>query len=66
MINKLFLFRTLVAALMLCLLAWDSLLWLTRQTQTWPHRDLLLTGALLWIVSVFFPWNSDDDWAGQF
>jgi hypothetical protein len=66
MINKLFLFRTLIAALMLCLLAWDGVLWLTRQTPTWPHRDLLLTGALLWIFSVFFPQNSDDDWAGQF
>jgi hypothetical protein len=65
--DKLNLFRTLIAALMLVLLAWDVLLLLTRNTQALAHRDLLLICALLWIVSVFFPQNSnDDDWAGQF
>ncbi len=66
MMDKLFLFWTLIVALVLCLLLWDVTLWLTRHTQPLAHRDVLLTCALLWIVSVFFPQNSDDDWAGQF
>jgi len=65
--DKLFLFRTLIAALMLVLLVWDVLILLTRQTKPWPHRELLLNCALLWIITVFFPQKSnDDDWAGQF
>ncbi len=64
--DKLFLFRTLIVALMICLLAWDGLLWLNRHSPALPDRDLLLTCALLWIVTVLFPQNSDDDWAGEF
>ncbi|MFA6083520.1 hypothetical protein [Mucilaginibacter sp.] len=52
----------MIAALIICLLAWDSILWLTLHGQPWSHRDVLLTCALLWIISVFFPQNSDDDW----
>ncbi|MCC8424729.1 hypothetical protein [Mucilaginibacter sp. UR6-11] len=63
--DTLLLFRTTIAALMFCLLAWDGIQWLNLHTRPLPHRDLLLTGALLWLVSVFFPQNSDDDWAGQ-
>jgi hypothetical protein len=60
--DKLFLFRTLIFALTVCVLAWDLFLWLSGHSASLAHRDLLLTGALLWIVSVFFPQNSDDDW----
>jgi hypothetical protein len=60
--NKLFVFRTLIAALVLCLLLWDVAISLSSQKHPWPHRELLLTAALLWIISVFFPQNSDDDW----
>jgi hypothetical protein len=67
--DKLFLFRTLIVALMTCLLIWDGLRLLTRSGDSLPqqHKDILLTCALLWIVSVFVNQNSnDDDWAGQF
>lgn len=64
--DKLFLFRTLIAAFMLCLFVWDGLQLLAGQAPYMPHRDFLLTAALLWIISVFVDLNNkDDDWAGQ-
>lgn len=66
MTDKLSSLQTLIAALTICLLAWDIILCLTRHLRSLPHRDMVLTGSLLWIVSLFFPQQSDDDWAGQF
>lgn len=66
MMDKLFLFRTLIITLLLCLLVWDGLLLISGNAQRLPHRDFLLTGTLLWFVTLFFNRNSDDDWAGQF
>ncbi|UOE47804.1 hypothetical protein MTO98_25675 [Mucilaginibacter sp. SMC90] len=64
--NKLFFIRTSMITVTVILLAWDMLLWLSKHTETLPHRDLLLTCVLLWIVSIFFPQQNDDDWVGQF
>jgi hypothetical protein len=41
------------------------MLWLTGYGQLFPHRNILQTCALLWFASVFFPQNSNDDWAGE-
>jgi hypothetical protein len=60
--DKLLVFRTLLIALMFCLLVWDVALSLINHTQPVQHRDVLLIGALLWIISVLLPRNSDDDW----
>ena len=65
MTDKLLLFRTLIIAVMVCLLTWDAILVLTGQELIVPPQNLLLTCLLLWILSLFFPQNSDDDWAGQ-
>lgn len=64
--DKLFLFRALVTAFIVVLLVWDGLLWLTRQAPLLAHRDLLLTGLLLWFITLFVNQNRDDDWAGQY
>lgn len=66
MMDKLFLLRAIIFALMLGIFAWDLILQFTQSSQPWQHRDILLTAFLLWIVSVLFPQDSDDDWAGQF
>jgi len=66
--DKLFLFRTLIVSLMICLLAWDGLQILIHSANSLPeqHKQVLLTGALLWISSAFINQRSnDDDWAGQ-
>jgi len=54
MLNKL-LFRTFILALMMCLMIWDILQYISHSGQQWPeqHRELLAMGALLWIVSIF-------------
>jgi hypothetical protein len=65
MTDKLLLFRTLIIAVMVCLLAWDAILALNGQELIVPPQNLLLACLLLWILSLFFPQNSDDDWAGQ-
>jgi len=67
--GKLFLFRTLIVSLMICLLIFDGLRIMMRSTSAFPeyHKELLLMGALLWIMSVFIDQGSnDDDWAGEF
>ncbi len=67
--NKLFLFRTLIVTLMICLLIYDGLQFLAHAANAFPqqHKQVLLTCALLWIASVLISQNSnDDDWAGQF
>lgn len=63
--DKLFLFRSFIVAFVIALLLWDGILCLTQHTTLLPHRDLLLTGFLLWFVTLFVNQNRDDDWAGQ-
>ena len=67
--NKLWLFRTCIAAFLLCLLAWDGIRVLAgypSNALSGQHRELLLAGVLLWFVTILAAKNSDDDWAGQF
>jgi cell division protein FtsW (lipid II flippase) len=67
MMNKLFLFRTLIVPMMICLLIFDVLRITSHSADAFPeHKKLLLTGILLWIVSVIINQGSnDDDWAGE-
>jgi len=67
--DKLFLYRSLIVALVVCLLIWDGVQLLIRSANAMPqqHKQLVLTAALLWIISVLVKQNrNDDDWAGQF
>ena len=66
--DKLFLFRTLIVSMMICLLIFDGLRIMTHSANPFPeqHKELLLTATLLWIASVFINQGSnDDDWAGE-
>jgi cell division protein FtsW (lipid II flippase) len=65
--DKLFLFRTLIVTMMICFLIFDVLRILSHSADAFrEHKELLLTGALLWIVSVIINQGSnDDDWAGD-
>ena len=66
--DKLFLFRTLIFSLMICLLARDGLRILIHSANDLPgqHKQVLLMAALLWISSALINQRSnDDDWAGQ-
>ena len=68
MMGKLFLFRTLILSLMMCLLIFDGLRLINHSATAFPeqHKELLLTGTLLWIGTVFINQGSnDDDWAGE-
>lgn len=66
--SKVELFRSLVFAALVCLLLWDVLFWVTDPVHMLPagHKQLLLTGSLLWFMLVLSGKNRDDDWAGEF
>lgn len=67
--QKVFLFRTLIVALMISLLLWDGFRLIFHNLNAVPqqHKELLFIGALLWIATVFINQGSnDDDWAGQY
>jgi hypothetical protein len=67
--NKLWMIRTLIMALLFCLLAWDAIRLLANHAfgnLPEQHREILLIGALLWFVTVLAANDRDDDWAGQF
>jgi hypothetical protein len=66
--SKVELFRSLLFAALVCLLLWDGLLWMTDPVHRLPagHKQLLLTGTLLWFTLVLSGRNRDDDWAGEF
>ncbi|NOW96416.1 hypothetical protein [Mucilaginibacter sp. SG564] len=54
--------------MMICLLIFDVLRIVSHSADAFPeqHKELLLTGTLLWIVSVIVNRGSnDDDWAGE-
>lgn len=59
--------RILIITLILCLLVYDAVMLLAGWQKSLPqdHKQLLLTGVLLWFMSIFFNKNSDDDWVGQ-
>jgi hypothetical protein len=62
MINRLDLLRSVLFSILICLLVWDALLWLTdpayRPQQ--QHRELLLAGFLLWFASAVLSRNRDN------
>jgi len=67
--NKLALFRISLFILMAGLLAMDGILMLARHTYHLPeeHKDLILTGFLLWFIMIIVGQESnDDDWAELF
>jgi hypothetical protein len=66
--NKVWLYKQIIIAATIVLLLCDLAFWVIIQHRTLPsmHRQLLLSGVLLWIVSVLAGKNRDDDWAGQF
>jgi len=68
MINKIDLFRSILFSALLCLLLWDGFLWVISTSHQLPehHRIILLTGLLVWLITIPLNRNSDDDWAGQF
>jgi len=53
--------------MMICMLIFDVLRIMSHSADAFPeHKKLLLTGILLWIVSVITNQGSnDDDWAGE-
>jgi hypothetical protein len=68
MMDKLSLFKTVTLSVIICLLLSDGLRLMAypAHTLSQPHKDILLTAALLWIASAFINQRSnDDDWAGQ-
>ena len=64
--NKLFFLRAMLIAVVLGILLVDTIVWLKGIGQQLQYRDALLTCVLLWFATLFYPQNSDDDWAGEF
>lgn len=64
--KELFLVRAVLMVITLTITLFDVMLWLTGHGGRFPHRNALLTCALMWFATILFPQNSDDDWAGQF
>ncbi len=66
--EKIDLYRPLLFWLPACLLLLDGVLRLAGQICEIPgsHKQLLLTGFLLWFVTLMLGRDRDDDWAGQF
>jgi len=65
--EKIGFYSSLLFSLLFCLLLFDGLLWLAGRMHQMPgsHRQVLLTGFLLWFVSLILGRGRDDDWAGQ-
>jgi len=61
--EKITLFRLTTTLLMALVLAWDLISALPALRHPHFHRDLLTTGALLWLITCFEPQSNDDDWA---
>jgi hypothetical protein len=61
--EKIMLFRLTITVLMAGVLTWDLLnrLWMPQTPLL--HRDVLMTGALLWLITCFMPQSNDNDWA---
>jgi hypothetical protein len=60
-------YGSLLFSLLFCVLLFDSILLLTGKIHHIPvsHRQVLLIGLLLWVVSLFLGSDRDDDLAGQ-
>jgi low temperature requirement protein LtrA len=66
--NKIWRYRQMIIVATIVLLLCNLVFWILKRHETLPsmHRQVLLSGVLLWIVSVLADKNKDDDWAGQF
>lgn len=60
-------YSSLLFSLLFCVLLFDSILLLTGKIHHIPgsHRQVMLIGLLLWVVSLFLGSDRDDDLAGQ-
>lgn len=67
MMHKAFLNKQIIIAATIVLLLCDLAFLVIGRRQSLPslHRQVLLSGTLLWIVSVLAGRNRDDDLAGQ-
>ncbi len=65
--NKLEITRAVILTMLLCLLVADAIMILAGWQHTLPHshKQVLLTGVLLWFCTLLFNRNRDDDWVGQ-
>lgn len=65
--EKLDFYSSLLFSLLFCLLLYDCILLIAGHIQKVPgsHKQLLLSGFLLWFLSLVIRRNHDDDWAGQ-
>lgn len=67
--DKIFLVRMLVIAAWVSILMWNGAMFLVDSNHHMPQtqKDLLLSGVLIWFVTILFGQNAnDDDWAGEF
>ena len=65
--EKIGFYSSVVFSLLFCLLLCDAALLLAGRLHEVPgsHREVLLTGFLLWFFSLILGRDRDDDWAGQ-
>jgi hypothetical protein len=65
--EKIGFYGSLLFSLLFGILLYDAVLLLAGRMHQVPgsHREVLLTGFLLWFVSLVLGRDRDDDWAGQ-
>lgn len=65
--KKIDFYCSLLFSLLFCLLVLDCILMAAGRMHAVPvsHKQIFLTGFLLWFLSLVGQRNSDDDWAGQ-
>lgn len=61
-------YGSLLFSLLFCVLLYDAVLLIAGRMHQLPgsHKQVLLTGFLLWFVSLVLGRGRDDDWAEQF
>ena len=66
--EKIDFYSSLLFSLLFCLLLFDGILMLAGNIHQVPgsHKQVLLTGFLLWFVSLIIGRDRDDDWQGNF
>ena len=66
--EKIGFYGSLLFSALFCVLLYDAVLLIAGRMHQIPgsHREVLLTGLLLWVVSLLLGSDRDDDWAGQF
>lgn len=65
--EKIDFYSSLFFSLLFCILLYDAVLWTTGRIHQVPgsHRQILLTGFLIWFVVLVSRRDRDDDLAGQ-